>query len=286
VFSRFKHYKKYRLYITLPVLLILGCSKGVDREVRDDNFYFERGLKYLEKKQYENAIQDFQTVVDTGTSAIVDHAQFMLGETHYRNEDYLTAAFEYTRVYMDFPSSNFAAEAWYKKAMCYFMESPKANLDQENTLLAIDEFNRFIGNFPRHDLVEDARKKISELEEKLSFKEYSNGEQYRKMKEYDAALIYYESVIEGFPNTVWADYCRYSMGLVHIKLLEREIKKIKRFKEKNDTEKYEEASETAQKERKLAKDMLTLVLNSDTDTDLQKKASQKLSELEKLEDIN
>ena len=286
MFSRFIYYKKYGLYFSLLVLLILGCSKGVEREIRDDSFYFERGLKYLEKKNYENAIKDFQTVVDTGTSAIVDHAQFMLGETHYRNEDYLTAAFEYTRVYMDFPSSNFAADAWYKKAMCYFMESPRANLDQENTLLAIDEFNRFIDNFPRHDLVEDARKKIIELEEKLSYKEYRNGEQYRRMKEYDSALIYYESVIEGFPKTVWADYCRYSMGIVHIKLLEKELKKVKRFKEKNETEKYDEASKTAQKERKLAKDMLTLVINSDTDTDLKKKASQKLSELEKLGDLN
>ncbi len=106
------------------------------------------------------------------------------------------------------------------------------------------------------------------------------------MKAYDAALIYYESVIEGFPNTVWAHYCRYGMGIVHIKLLKRELKKVKRFKERNDTEKYDEAYETAQKERELAKDVLTVVLNSDTDTDLKKKASQKLSELEKLGDIN
>ncbi len=286
MFSRFIQYKKYGLYFSLLILSILGCSKGVDRDIRDDNFYFERGLKYLEKKHYENANKDFQTVVDTGTSAIVDHSQFMLGETHYRNEDYLTAAFEYTRVYMDFPSSNFAADAWYKKAMCYFMESPRANLDQENTLLAIDEFNLFIGNFPRNDLVEEARKKITELEEKLSYKEYRNGEQYRKSKQYVAALIYYESVIEAFPKTVWAQYCRYGMGLIHIKLLKRELKKVKRFKDKNETEKYEEASETAQKERELAKDMFTIVINSDTDTDLKKKASQKLSELEKIEDFN
>lgn len=285
MFSRFIHNKKYGLYLTLLVLSIIGCSKGIDRDVRDDNFYFERGLKYLEKKQYENAIKDFQTVVDTGTSAIVDHSQFMLGETHYRNEDYLTAAFEYTRVYMDFPSSNFAADAWYKKSMCYFMESPRANLDQENTLLAIDEFNRFIDNFPRNDLAEDAREKIAELEEKLSYKEYRNGEQYRKMKEYEAALVYFKSVIEGFPKTTWVDYCRYGMGIVHIKLLERELKKVKRFKDRNDTENYEEASEAAQKEHDMAKDMFTLVINSETDTDLKKKASQKLSEIEKLGDL-
>ena len=255
------------------------------KEQEGDRFFFERGMKYMEKKNYDAAIQDFQTVVDTGTSDIMDQAQYMLGEAHYKNEDYLTAAFEYTRVYMDFPSSEYAAEAWFKKAMCYFMESPRADLDQENTQLAIDEFNRFIDNFPRNEFVEEARQKISELREKLAYKEYKNGELYRKMKQYDSALIYFGYVVEQYPKSIWVHHSRFSMGVVHVKLLKAEKKKLKKLEKKEniDEDKSKELRYNITKDYNQAKEYFTLVINSEAESDLKKKASEKLSDLEQIE---
>ncbi|MBN1292294.1 MAG: outer membrane protein assembly factor BamD [Candidatus Latescibacteria bacterium] len=282
MFFRILQSNKLKLIILILILSVFACARGVRKEDQGDRFFFDRGMKFMEKKNYESAIQDFQTVVDTGTSDIMDQAQYMLGEAHYKNEDYLTAAFEYTRVYMDFPSSEYAAEAWYKKAMCFFMESPRANLDQENTQLAIDEFNRFIDNFPRHELVSEAQKKIAELREKLAYKDYRNGELYRRMKEYTAALIYYESVIKQFPKTVWIHYCRYSMGIVHVKLMENEKKKLKKLerKENIDEDKSKEIKFNISKEYNEARELFTIVINSEAETDLKKKASEKLSDLE------
>ncbi|MCE5251598.1 outer membrane protein assembly factor BamD [bacterium] len=273
----------YRLFIFLMIIIIMsGCSKRAQKEVQDDQFFFDRGMKYMQKKNYELAIKDFQTVVDRGTSDIVDKAQYWLGEAHYKNEDYITAAYEYERVYMDFPSSELAAEAWFKKGMCYFMESPKANLDQENTNLAIDEFNRFIENFPRDQHGDEARKHIDELKEKLAFKDYRNAELYRKMKAYDAALVYYSSVIKDYPRSIWSYYSRYGIGLVHMKLKEIGQKRLKKLNKMQNVEKrlIDDANEKITKEHDLARDSFTLVVNSDTDTSLKKKASQKLSELE------
>lgn len=187
----------------------------------DAQFYFNRGMKYLNKKDYPRAVEEFNTVVESFSgSAVVDSALFYLGESHFKNEDYLTAAYEYERVYTDYPSSQFVAEAQYKKALSYFMESPKASLDQENTGLAIDEFKRFMENFPNHPLAAEAQKRIEELQEKLAYKEYLSAELYRKMKSpesLEAALIYYQSVIDEYPRSVWASQSLYGMGLVYIK---------------------------------------------------------------------
>ena len=188
---------------------------------------------------------------------------------------------------MDYPSSDYAAESWYKKALCFFMESPQADLDQENTLLAIDEFNRFIENFPRNELVPEAEKKIKELQEKLAYKEYKIAELYRKMKSYDAALIYYQSVIDDHSGPSGSIIADMEWGIVHVKLLERNLKIIRKMRKSKQPDtgssRYIETMEAARSSFDSARNMFLLVVNSDADTDIKKKASQKLNELEQLE---
>ena len=135
------------------------------------------------------------------------------------------------------------------------MESPVAILDQENTLLAIDEFNRFIDNYPLSPIIDDAQEKIEELTAKLARKEYINAEQYKKRKHYEAALIYYREVIDRYPRTFWADYANYGIGEVFFK----------------------------QEEYGKAKEVFILIINADVDNELKKKSSRKLQEIENLE---
>jgi len=242
------------LSIVILICFVIGCSKTVKKESVNAQFYFDRGTEYMEKKDYIKAITDFQTVTESYPgSEIVDKAQFMLAEAHFMNEDYLTAAYEYERVYTDYPSSTYVPEAWFKKALCYQNESPKAVLDQENTLAAIDEFNRFIDNFPQHELAKKAQENIEELRAKLALKEYKNAELYRKLKKDESAIIYYRFVIRDYPRSIWANEARYGLGLVYLK----------------------------QKNYEKAREMFQFLVNTNVSKDLKNKASDKLDDIEK-----
>ena len=222
-------------------------------EPRNAEYYYNRGMEFMEKKDYMEAQQNFQIVVDSYSgSEYVDSAQYMLAETYYMNEDYITAAFEYERVFEDYPSSLHVAEAMFKRAVCYFEESPKASLDQENTNLAIDDFNRFIDTYPRHELVPQAQEYIDELREKLAYKEFNNAEIYRKLKKYDAAIIYYRLVITDYPRTTWANEARFGIGLVYLKQSQ-----------------YERAREQFQ-----------MLVNADLSENLKNRAEERLSYIE------
>lgn len=245
---------------TAPYLLILsiifaaGCSSKLKPQLEGAEFFYNRGMKLMNKKDYIKAVADFQTIVDSyQSSEMIDEAHFMLAEAHYKNEEYLTAAFEYERVFTDYPTSKLASEARYKRALCYFNESPRSELDQENTNLAIDDFRRFIDNFPDNVLAKDANAKIAELQEKLAYKDYKNAELYRKLKKYDSAIIYYNSIEENYPKSVWIDDSNYGKALCLIKLV-----------------KFEQA-----------RDILKEIAASDNDKGLKRKASKKLSEVEK-----
>jgi outer membrane protein assembly factor BamD len=224
--------------------------------VMDARYYFDRGMRELKKKNYDRAIENFNTVIESFSgSAVVDSALFFLAESHFKNEDYLTAAYEYERVYTDYPASQFVAEAQYKKALSYSMESPRANLDQENTHLALDEFTRFIENYPGNPLTGEAQKKIEELTEKLAYKEYLAAELYRKInspESLEAALLYYQSVMRDYPRTNWSWYSQYGMGIVYLKKKE-----------------YDKAKEA----------FALLVKSENTPADLKKKAERRLKEL-------
>ncbi len=254
IYKNFMFKKKFIFFALLSIYLVFGCASAKKEKLTGAEFYFQRGISNMEKKQYMKALTDFQTVVDSyAGSELVDKAQFMLAEAHFMNEDYLTAAFEYNRVYTEYPSSTHTVEARYKRALCFYHESPKAVLDQENTLLAIDEFNRFIDNYPQHELTKEAQKYIDELNSKLAYKEYKNAEIYRKLKKYESALVYYLGVIRDYPRTIWAHESRYGMGLVYIK-----------------QGSYEKAKETFQ-----------YLVDTNVSKDLKNKASKKLSYIEK-----
>jgi outer membrane protein assembly factor BamD len=215
-------------------------------------------MKELNKRSYERAIENFNTVVESFSgSAVVDSALFYMAEAHYKNEDYITAVYEYERVYTDYPSSRFVAEAQYKKALCYFQESPKASLDQENTRLAIDEFNRFIDNFPQNTLVEEAQKRIEELQEKLAYKDFLAAEIYRKIKStesLEAAILYYQGIIDQYPRSVWVDDARFGIGQVYLR-----------------QKKYDQAAEVFGQ----------LATADRTDSKIKKKAAREIAKLEK-----
>ena len=241
--------------ILLCAVTAAGCSQMLNRsdDLISPDFFFSRGMERFEDKKYLDAAEDFETVVNSySNSPIVDHAQFMLAEANFKAKEYLTAAFEYERVYMDYPSSPYAAQAQFNKALCYFNESPRPELDQENTRLAIAEFLRFIDNYPLDEKRDQAQEYIEELREKLAYKKYRNAEIYRKRKNYDAAVIYYKDVIALYPRTVWADYAR--LGVARVRLVQGL---------------YDEAQSLA-----------TLVVNIVDDRDLREQAARLLDEIE------
>ncbi len=231
-----------------------GCaSKKTQDTPLGADYYYKRGLQDMDKHDYLEAQKNFKVIVDSFSgSEFVDSAQFMLAETYFDNEDYITAAFEYENVYREYPLSPFVSQAMFKRAVCYFHQSPKSALDQENTNLAIDEFNRFIDTYPHDELVSEAQKYITQLKDKLANKVYQNAEIYRKLKKYDSAILYYQFVISDYPQSTWVGEARFGIGQVFL-----------------NQKQYEKAREQFQ----------TLVTSS-TDKSLRTRAQEKLTYIE------
>lgn len=187
-------------------LLLLASLAACGSNKLRANMTTEERLAYanqlFQKKNYFDARTQFRIVtLNAPGSTIVDEAQYYLGECHYEMEEFITAAAEYEKLLRLYPQSPFLDDAQYKLGMCYFRLSPKADLDQKYTWRAIEEFQRFLDDFPNSDLKNEVVDKLTATRGKLAKKEYEIADLYRRMAYYEASMVYFDEVINRFYDT-------------------------------------------------------------------------------------
>ena len=141
-------------------------------------------------------------------------------------------------------------DAQFKIALSNYKLSPKYSLDQESTEKAIEEFQKFLDDFPTSDLVPEANKYMKLCRDKLGKKYYSNAETYRKLTWYKSAIIYYDFVLDNYYDTKFAEKSLDAKAECFQKLgdFEQAIKFYKLY-----LEKYPDASDAKKVRTKLAK---------------------------------
>jgi len=187
-------------------LFIAACSdsaqtlKGGSSEER-----FLKGKAAFDDEDYEEAQQIFNAIIlQDPASDYADDAQFYLAESYYRDGDYKLAAFNYNRLRTSFPNSPFYKQAFFQSGESYYNSSLSYDRDQRESRYAIDVFKSFSSIYAADSLARTARARVAELQEKLAQKDYSTAQLYVRMEDYKAAIVYYDRVIELYPETQYA----------------------------------------------------------------------------------
>ncbi len=202
------NYGKYVVLILMIFVWSCSGSKNTTDMLPEEHLKYAMSL--YNDGDYEEAIKEFQSIIlQYAGNPVNDDAQFYLGMAYYKQEQYLLAAYEFSKLIRDIPASPLVPDAQFMLADSYYELSPPYPLEQSYTKKAIDEFQAFIDYFPLDKRVEEAEKKIRELNEKLAEKEYNAGLIYEKMEYYNAAIIYYERVFETYHDSKYAPVALY-----------------------------------------------------------------------------
>ena len=188
------------------LFLILNCAGNKPKGDWTASDYYHYAKEMFDEEDYYDASNEFTVVVlrFAGTS-VADSAQFYLAESHFMMDEFLIAAVEYEKLINSMGKSPLVPRAQYKLAESYFQLSPRPSLDQQYTNKAIRSFQTFIEDYPRDEQKEDAEKRIAELRDRLAEKAIASASVYQKMREYDAAIIYYDKILEQYYDSAWAD---------------------------------------------------------------------------------
>ncbi|MCD6100171.1 MAG: outer membrane protein assembly factor BamD [Candidatus Marinimicrobia bacterium] len=207
-------------WIFVPAILFLaGCSGQKEMVLKSGYDYYKAGMKFFKKKKWDKAIEKFDVVLlNYPGSEYVDDAKFYTGECYLKKKEYLLAINEYEELISRFPYSDYVERAAFKIGYSYYKLSPKFQLDQEYTRKAIQSLQDFIDTYPDSKFCKEAEKLIYELRNKLARKLYEAGKLYIKLREYNAALIYFDLVLESYYDTDWADDAELGKAYCYVKL--------------------------------------------------------------------
>jgi outer membrane protein assembly factor BamD len=199
--------RKYLFLVVLSIATISACAdKSLIRSGDSVEVAFNKAKKQFEDKKYTEASRAFETVVSIarGTNYAAD-AQFYLAESYFKSEDYLMAASEYERYMNYYPRDERREYVQFKEATCYYELSPRYKLDQTETHKALELFQLFNLRYPASDFSTESGQKINTLRDKLAHKMFDAGLFYLRIREYNAAAVYFGQVVNEYPDTIWAD---------------------------------------------------------------------------------
>lgn len=163
-------------------------------------------FKFLRKKPFKSAIEVYSMVINNQpfTDAAAE-AQYKVGLCHQTRKEYTEAAFEYRRVIEDYASSDWVDDASYGLAMCYFEAARPSEYDQSPSELAVNAVDDFKRKFPQDERCATLETKRGEMRNAIAAQRLKTGQFYAKLRNFDAAHIYYQLVADKYGDTTSAE---------------------------------------------------------------------------------
>ncbi len=214
----------YRLSLFVLLTMVLAECGGYKIKPNVSN---DERMKAAEKMfndgDYLDARTQFRIVIlNSPGGSLSDKAQFYYAECHFKLKEYILAIAEYEKVTRVYANSEYVDNAQFQIGMCYYKLSPKAALDQTYTEKAVEEFQRFLEDYPTSELAPKTNEFMKKCREKLAQKDFNNGESYRKRALYRSALVYYDFVLDNFYDTKFAEESLWEKAECYRKLGEAE----------------------------------------------------------------
>jgi outer membrane protein assembly factor BamD len=161
-------------------------------------------LKAISGSEY-NVVDVFKTVIKNAPYGdLAAPAQYKIGLYLLEKRLYQEARDELEKVVNDYPDSEWAKAAKYQIAVTDAQRSSGAEYDQKITQAAVEEFKDFVENYPEAELSTEAKQQIRELREKEAENSFKVARFYEKRKNYRAAKIYYQAIVDDYAGSSWS----------------------------------------------------------------------------------
>ncbi|UIR55820.1 outer membrane protein assembly factor BamD [Sphingobacterium sp. SRCM116780] len=192
-----------------------GCKSKFEKLRASNNIAqkYEEAVKLYDKKKYSKALILFEDLRSKFRGqAEAENLYYFTAFANYRLKDYTSARYHFKDFADVYPNSTRAEECRFMSAYCYYLDSPRSSLDQENTKKAIDALQLFVNLYPESERAKEAGDLIQKLRDKLEFKAFSNAKLLYDMglnDDYRAAVIALQNVLKEYPDTKYAEEIEY-----------------------------------------------------------------------------
>ena len=175
-------------------------------------------------KQYSKAIKIYERIISHAPfGQYADDSQFRIGKTYMLMDKDQDAIKAFKTLEKDYPDSTHLEEALFLIASNHDSLSKASDYDQQNTEKAIEKYRKFLQSYPESTYHEKAQKRLAVLLDRKGKEIFQIAKFYFDRKKYQAAKVYFNSLIEEYSMTQWAE--KSTQYLTRIELKENENKK-------------------------------------------------------------
>jgi len=197
---------EFRLLVLLAVATALaGCGRGFQpRDYATPEALFQATLLEFQAKKWDNAQLGFERLTSDLSSRdpLLAPAYFYLALTHEKKQEYLLAAQAFERVTDGFPDDTLAPTAMLGTGRAYQSMWRRPSLDPEQGQKAASVLRALLSSYPESKETEDAKQRITLLEEWFAEKDYQTAVHYIKVRPVvDGAIIYLKDIVTTYPTT-------------------------------------------------------------------------------------
>ncbi|TAL79947.1 MAG: outer membrane protein assembly factor BamD [Bacteroidetes bacterium] len=222
---------RLRLYSILIILVLVSSCGEYEKLLKSTDFDLKKtkAIEYYKEGQYVKSTEIFAQILPRfRATEEAEELNWMNAESFYGMKDFYMAGSYYKSFIDQFPFGKHAEDANFMAAFCDYKIAPRSELDQENTKNAIEGFKIFMNRFPGSSRVEEAKKLVKELEEKLVEKSYLSAKLYYDMKQYKAAVIALNNSLKEYADTKYREEMMFlKLNSLYLYALNSQINKQK-----------------------------------------------------------
>src|SRR5687768_16718835 len=219
--------------ILLFSFFLFSCSNiNKVMKSKDPHYKLRMAEQYYAKKKYTYAQQLYEDVIPyfKGQQEFED-IYYKYAYTAYYQKDYLNAENLFKTYLEVFPNSSRAEEIDFMRAYTFYKQSPKAELDQSNTIKAMGMMQTFINTHPGSTRIKEANEIIDLSRKKLELKDHKAAQLYYDIGQFRAAAVSFNTLLNTYPDSPKSDEYKLMTIKAYFRFAEMSIeeKKAERF---------------------------------------------------------
>ena len=196
------------LFLLLTTLGLGACASGFQQLLKsgDVNKKYEAALKYYDKGDYFRSGTLFEGLIPLLKGRPeAEKAQFYFANTNFRGRNYVLSAYYFKQFTDTYPNSPYAEEASFLHAKSLFRDSPEAELDQTNTVSALESIQDFLNRYPESKFRIEVESMSQELQKKLENKAFDSAKIYYQLRYNQAAVTALTNFQQQYPASAYAE---------------------------------------------------------------------------------
>jgi outer membrane protein assembly factor BamD len=202
------------LYSLLCLLLLNGCAGSLtDISEKTPEELLKDGIAHTRVENYTDAKTSLNKIIeDYPDSPEKVTASLLIAEVHYKNDQFAESKFMFKSFVELYPVHRLADRAYFFMAMSDYKLMDLETRDQTSAQNALEEFEKFLKEFPKSKYRPLAEVKRKQCLESLARNQMEIGKFYFRTSSFHSAITRFQQLMSTYPDQPFMDEVLFLLG--------------------------------------------------------------------------